>query len=95
MEFGGVEGNLLHVGNATDDVGLARPGGLVLVQPVEEELLEKGGLAPRWQNLDLFISEADRGGGISMNWETRWGGRSSGGRVYYVATLPGYSGSSH
>lgn len=45
VEFGGVEGHLRHHGDLPDDVGVGGTGGLVFVQPVEEELLEEGGLA--------------------------------------------------
>lgn len=60
VEFGSVKGNLLHTGNVTDDVGLTWACGLIFVQPVEEELLENGGLAPCWHYPDLFVSEIYR-----------------------------------
>ena len=48
VEGGGVEGHLLHLGDAADGVGLTGARGLVLVLPVTEELLEQSGLASCW-----------------------------------------------
>ena len=54
VEFGGIKGNLLYLGNGAHGVGLAR--GLSL-QPSEEELLKQGGLRPCWYHLDLSRGE--------------------------------------
>ena len=59
VKFGGVEGDLLHIGDATDGVGLTWASGLILVQPVVEELLEEGALSPCWHHYDLFMLEMD------------------------------------
>lgn len=53
VQRGGVEGDLLDAGDAADSVGLARASGLILVLPVGEELLEKGGLTTSRHHLDL------------------------------------------
>lgn len=59
VEFGGVEGNLLHLSDATNGVSLTWACGLILVQPVEEELLKQGGLTPGRHYLDLSMSGMD------------------------------------
>lgn len=61
VEFGGIEGNLIHLGDATSDERLCWACALILVQPVEEELLKQHGLSPCCQDLDLFTSDVDRG----------------------------------
>lgn len=70
VQRGGVEGDLLHVRNATDGVGLAGARGLVLVFPVGEELLEERSLAPCWHDLDLQAEEMNRLGKrtITLQW---------------------------
>lgn len=73
VECGGIKGNLLHLGDASDGVGLTRACGLVLVQPVEEELLEQGGLAPCWHYLHLHTSETITSAGVNINSETKKG----------------------
>lgn len=60
MQFGGVEGDLLNVGDSTDGVGLTWACGLILVQPVKEELLKHGGFTPCWHDLDLHKSQTPR-----------------------------------
>ncbi|KAA8589239.1 hypothetical protein FQN60_012604 [Etheostoma spectabile] len=62
VEFGGVKGNRNHLGNVTDGVCLTWASGLILVQPVEEELLKQGGLTPCWNYLDLFIFKVSHEG---------------------------------
>lgn len=57
MERGGIEGHLRHLGNLSDDEGVGGSGGLVLVQPVEEELLEEAGLAARRHDHHLVAGE--------------------------------------
>ena len=53
VQAGGVEGDLGHLGDAPEGVGLGGACGLVPVLPVAEELLEQRGLAPCWKHLDL------------------------------------------
>ncbi len=67
VELGGIKGNLLHVGDSADGEALTRACGLILVQPVREELLEQHCLTTGWHDLDLFISELHRGASSCMN----------------------------
>lgn len=53
VQGGGIEGDLLHLGDLPDGVGFGRARGLVLILPVTEELLEESCLAPCRQHLDL------------------------------------------
>lgn len=55
VQAGCVEGHLLHFSNAANRVGLTRPGGLVFVLPVTEELLEQDGLGSRGKHLELRV----------------------------------------
>lgn len=59
VEFGGVEGHLLYLGDAADGVNLTRTC-LVPFQPFKEKLLEQGGLAPCWYHLDLSVAKTQR-----------------------------------
>lgn len=53
MQTGRVKGNLLHSGDFANGVGFARAGGLIPVQPVEEEILKQSGLCSCGHDLDL------------------------------------------
>lgn len=65
VEFGGVEGDLLHLGDFPEDVRGAGASGLILVQPVVEELFKQRGLAPFWQ--DLHLTETSEGQGTRVH----------------------------
>lgn len=55
VEFGWVEGNLLHLGNTTYCVGLPWACDIPF-KPFEEELLKHGGLTPCWHYEDLHMT---------------------------------------
>lgn len=56
VEEGGVEWNLLHVGDGAQHIGLSRARGVELVLPVPEELLEQGALAPCCHDIHLHVN---------------------------------------
>ncbi len=53
VQGGGVEGHLLHFGDAANGVGLAGTCSLIFVPPVAEELLEQSRLSSSWKYLNL------------------------------------------
>lgn len=54
VQLGGIKVHLLNDGDPLGDKNCSKTLTLVLVLPVQEELLEQGGLGPFWQHLDLL-----------------------------------------